>query len=359
MKKIVYIMNVDWAWIKQRPHFIAENLSEKFEIIIIYRYRYKRYLLQKPDNKPILDLRAVKVIPFIDRNVLLKKLNELLFNNIVKRIIHKERPDIIFTTYPTHVDVIPFDYKGKVIYDCMDNHLYFKKDQNSRKILKEKEFKMVYKSSIVFASSKYLKDLIVNRYKLDNNLVKIIRNAYNGELLKNDLINIPRKDNKFNIAYIGTVGAWFDWDIIIQSILHRNNVVYHIFGPVDGTEIPKNESIVYHGIIQHSEIYNFIKDMDAFIMPFQVNEIIKAVDPVKLYEYINYNKNIIVCRYDEIERFEPFVYFYNNANELVKIIDNLILDNAPKYSNAKRICFLQLNSWSNRIEQIEEIINSL
>ena len=26
MKKILYVTNVDWNWIKQRPQFIAENL---------------------------------------------------------------------------------------------------------------------------------------------------------------------------------------------------------------------------------------------------------------------------------------------------------------------------------------------
>ena len=40
-------MNVDWDWIKQRPHFIAEGLATKNEIKVIYQYRYQRDGLQK------------------------------------------------------------------------------------------------------------------------------------------------------------------------------------------------------------------------------------------------------------------------------------------------------------------------
>ena len=37
MKKIVYLMHVDWNWIKQRPHFIAGELSHFYDVEIFYR----------------------------------------------------------------------------------------------------------------------------------------------------------------------------------------------------------------------------------------------------------------------------------------------------------------------------------
>ena len=35
-KKILYIMHVDWNWIKQRPHFIAEELTTWYDIKVVY-----------------------------------------------------------------------------------------------------------------------------------------------------------------------------------------------------------------------------------------------------------------------------------------------------------------------------------
>ena len=46
MKKMVYEMNVEWNWIKQRPHFLAEELAKYFDITVLYQYRYNRKGLQ-------------------------------------------------------------------------------------------------------------------------------------------------------------------------------------------------------------------------------------------------------------------------------------------------------------------------
>ena len=66
-------------------------------------------------------------------------------------------------------------------------------------------------------------------------------------------------------------------------------------------------------------------------MPFVVNDIILSVDPVKLYEYLNFNKNIISVHYPEIDRFSDFVNFYNSNKELISVIFKLMNDNSHKY----------------------------
>ncbi len=50
-------------------------------------------------------------------------------------------------------------------------------------------------------------------------------------------------------------------------------------------------------------------------MPFKLNDIVEAVDPVKLYEYINFNKDILTISYKEIERFSKFTYSYDGYDE--------------------------------------------
>ena len=36
-KKILYLMNIPWGWVKQRPHFIAEYLSKDFIVDVYYK----------------------------------------------------------------------------------------------------------------------------------------------------------------------------------------------------------------------------------------------------------------------------------------------------------------------------------
>src|SRR5690242_14990871 len=35
--RILYLMHVDWRWIKQRPHFLAEALMTHYELLVMDR----------------------------------------------------------------------------------------------------------------------------------------------------------------------------------------------------------------------------------------------------------------------------------------------------------------------------------
>ena len=92
-------------------------------------------------------------------------------------------------------------------------------------------------------------------------------------------------------------------------------IQYHFIGPVHQTRLPSHPRIIFEGIVEHKQLYEKTKDYDCLIMPFQINEIIRAVDPVKLYEYISLGKCVISVEYEEIKRFELFVYFYRTQEE--------------------------------------------
>jgi hypothetical protein len=85
-------------------------------------------------------------------------------------------------------------------------------------------------------------------------------------------------------------------------------------------------------------------------MPFQVTPLIESVDPVKLYEYINFGKPILSVYYDEIARFAPFVHFYRSHDEALDIISQLAAAKiGRKYSEIEREAFLSANSWMERV----------
>lgn len=153
------------------------------------------------------------------------------------------------------------------------------------------------------------------------------RNAFDGVILNVNYENI-RKD-VYKIGYIGTISAWFDFESLYYTLDNIKNIEYHLIGPIDHKHRP-HERIKLYGPIKHEDLYSFAKEFDCFIMPFKLNELITSVDPVKLNEYINYNKSIISVYYDEIKRFSPFVSFYNNKEDLNTILQSMVNQNFPK-----------------------------
>lgn len=359
MKKMFYFMNVDINWIKQRPHFIAEQLNEKYDMTIYYPIFYNKKVLTNNKFGKNIKFKKIFRLPNVFEFKILRSLINFIMGISVKININIKKPEILFFSSPDHINYIPKKYNGTIIYDCMDDLVALARTSEQKKRVYKNEEKLISNSDIVLVTSNELKKVISCKYKnvIDKKRIELCRNAFNGVIIDDKKIIDKKSDNIFKIGYFGTVSTWFDFKKIENSLKLISNLEYHIFGPiVDGVNIPQNNRIKYHGIIEHDNMINFALEMDCLIMPFEINDITKSVDPVKLYEYINFNKNILSIYYDEIQRFSPFVYFYNNEEELISNIKQLITDNSKKYSNIERITFLQMNSWENRCKQIECIL---
>lgn len=355
MKSILFVMNVDWNWIKQRPHFIAEGLSKTHKVKIIYQYQYNRKNLQNR-NYEGYDVSPMYVLPRIDRYRVLRRINSFLRKKYYCRFINKNKPNVLYLTYPTQVESIPANYKGRIIYDCMDNYPMFKVNANMKDEMIKCEKKLCVKSSSIICSSEKLREEIINRYSRDvEKKIYVVRNGFNGEIVDIKEPKNIKKENLFSLCYFGTISEWFDFNLILRSLNVFSNIKYVLYGPTE-IEIPKHERIEYRGIIEHRYLYNECKDIDCFIMPFVLNSVIESVDPVKIYEYINFGKNIICINYPEVFRFKEFAYMYSDINTYISIIGLLLQNNELKYSNEERIDFLNNNKWDNRCAAISEII---
>lgn len=351
-EKMLYLMNVDWNWIKQRPHYLAEELSKEFDLTIMYQYRYGRLGLQKR-SKGDLRVKPIFVVPRLCRLKKLSVINAFIKNTILKKIIRREKPKYIFATFPDQIKAIPKDYSGVVIYDCMDNHSAFVKDNERRLLMESNERQLFERANIVFSSSDKLKTVLLERYGTKN--IEIVRNGYGGKIVTEFKSALITK-KKYTICYFGTISTWFNFEYLLKSLETFDNIVYLLIGPLAGVSIPEHKRICYIGTVEHKELQKVTADVDCFVMPFKVNEIIESVDPVKLYEYINFNKNILCVKYKEVERFKDFVHFYGSYDEFAKKIKTLMNEANVSYSIEERKQFLMHNSWAERANLIVDTI---
>ena len=359
MKKMIYVMHVNWNWIKQRPHFIAEKLSEEYDVTIFYPHVYKRKGLQKR-GKENFNTKRYYWIPKIDKFKLLRHINPIVKYKKLKKIINFEEAEYLFLTFPDQVDSIPTDFKGKLLYDCMDNHIEFISDTVEKSIMESRERRLIDKSNKVLVSSVELKNVLIRRYGVGvEEKIYLVRNGYSGDILSIEELDSQNKvqKNNFVISYFGTISHWFNFEFIEKSLSEIENLEYDLIGPSE-VEIPKIDRLNYKGTIEHHNLYEVTKNSNCYIMPFELNPIIESVDPVKLYEYINFNKNILTIRYNEIERFDSFVHFYTDYESFIEQIRALMATDRPKYSISDREIFLSNNRWDDRVQQIIKILES-
>jgi hypothetical protein len=89
-------------------------------------------------------------------------------------------------------------------------------------------------------------------------------------------------------------------------------------------------------------------------MPFEPGPVVAAVNPVKLYEYLQYGVPVIARRYAEIEReFGEFVEYYDSTRDLVRLFRHVAEGRLRGCSDAEGLAeFLDSATWSRRWSEI-------
>lgn len=356
-KKLLYFLNIDWMWIKQRPQFLAEALGEYYDIYVVYPHKNNRSDLRKKDKFKVKTIPYYSIPSLQGRIHFINSINESFHLNQVKKVIAKINPDIIWCSHPNQAQFFDF-FKGKpVIYDCMDDYASIEYNQSKKEKITSNEKKLVERSSVVFASSQYLKNLLVKNNPQKESVISVLNNGYSSGWQIENSLSIKNKPLK--LVYFGTVGRWFDFNSVLGAMEKDQDFELHLYGPCEvGITIPDNNRIIYHGIVEHSELPRVTEGYDAFIMPFELNDIVLAVDPVKLYEYISLLKDIICIQYPEVERFSKFVYYYSDEKELLDCISKVRSARKTKYTLLEAQEFLQDNSWVKRGETARQIISN-
>jgi len=361
MQKILFLTATDWWWAKQRPQFIAEGLSEFYKITYTFPRTYKTRNIvkcQKATN-PNLELDQVFKLP-LDRFRLIRSINRMLLLLQLRPIIPLY--DIIWITHPDIYkqikSILPLN--TSIVYDCMDDYLEFPNTKRNKKEASgifNNERMLVNNANILIFSAEYLRNKVLARYESQKKC-SIVNNAVSKEfLLRSDdeQYSFPGfHDFKGHIklVYTGTISAWFDFDLIIRSLKRFDNIVYILAGPLE-IKVPSNSRIIYLGPLSHQNIKKLYNIADAFIMPFHDEELIRSVDPVKVYEYISGCKPVIVLKYSGTDKFKDFVYRYSNPEEFIALVGQLSERNL-KLKKSKEECnvFTRANTWESRVKEI-------
>lgn len=356
-------MHVSWFWIKQRPQFIAEELSKQFDVTVACMEDYNNQVLLDEASSNHLKLVGFSIFKNTKHKNWIGRLNGWRKKKILEKLISTNQ--IIWFNAPTqftHARKL-LQEKHFVVYDCMDDACAFLSDEASKAPVKELEQALCNKANQIFASATQLKKVLQTRYTPEapisvvNNALVYKENIETAidEKLERLLMNKAYK----HIIYTGTIAFWFDFDAVIYFLERNESVDCIVIGPTD-TSLPKHSRLQFPGAVPHAQIATILDRADALIMPFVVTTLIESVNPVKAYEYVASGKPVILTRYAETVCFESYAYLYNGAEELSSLVGS-ICDNTlvPKKNKKDCVAFARANTWTSRVEEMVGIIKPL
>lgn len=363
-QKLLYITHTPWGWIKQRPQFLATELSRFFEIDVLYRksnHITSGWNQEKRNEESNLyHLDGFYNLPF-ERFIHLPIKQMYQLNKLLWEFKHVDlnKYDYIWVTdsllWWLFKDKIQ---NKKVIYDCMDDALefpYVRKYPKLYNFRKETECELLNNADFVFCSSEWLAKTLIKRYNLKRR-IDLVNNAISDSFTKLQ-IPIPTKQETPILTYIGTISEWFDFELILHALEKYPQIEVRLYGPIRTSYIPSHERLKIMGSIPHDKIIDTMNEATGLIMPFIINDLILSVNPVKLYEYIYSGKPIAAVKYGETEKFADYVTLYETKEDFCQFIEESILSQ-DKPDATKMRAFALSNTWSKRCEYIVKIISS-
>lgn len=352
MKRVLYFSCVGWNKLKQRPHFLAEELAKMgCEVTFLTVGAEKNGFFTAGERLTVCESAFV-------RGYIRSALMRGFARRVIKRALADREFDAVILTEPIQLYMLPEKTAAKpLIYDCMDlvPHFY---EGAKRRICERAERSLCERAAAVTVSSKMLMEHLAERYSLNANRLTLINNGFDpfDTAAANGNIQLLRPA----LIYMGAVESWLDTELLIGFFSENTDLQLYIVG--DGRKeltdrFKKLENCHFLGKKAHREALDYVKSADIALLPFKQSELVEMVDPIKLYEYLALGRRTVSFCWKGLKRFESCsgVFFYHDRADFGKTVRQALESGEKAFSSD----FLTECSWEERAKVLFHIIDRL
>lgn len=245
---------------------------------------------------------------------------------------------------------------SKLIFDCVDNlsihpqyqYFHYKKKINEGYKLVEKHADII----ITVSSS------LINKFP--NNQVNVIRNAVSSQFIEN--VEKYNTNNSRNaICYFGIVQDRVNLDLLSQaqeSIRLPVQIWGKIWGQNPDLLKKKYKNLEFMGEYHYTELPKLMNNAKVFVIPHHINEFSNSMDPLKLYEYLTTGKPVVSTKINSVEGLEGLIEIANDDKSFIEGIKKALNEEGNEELKKRRKEFAMANSWTSRVNQLIDLLES-
>ncbi len=285
----------------------------------------------------------------------LRDWNHRKWASAVSEYLKRERIpiDILWLSSPEQLPFCEEIPASLVCYDCMDNYESF----YPRLISFEQE--LFRKADLVFVSACSLEE----KARKHSDKVHLVPNGVEVEHFRTvldkshpvpaDMMNIPAP----RIGYYGSIADWMDFEII-ERLGRIEGASVVLVGPVhteQARRLAKRGKIYLLGTKPYFELPGYLAHFSVCILPFRDTELTRAIDPVKVYEYLAAGKDVVATPLPALMQHADLLAL-SQQSEFCESVRAVLRSPAPPEVRARRSAAMSAHSWKKRAEQIRAAI---
>jgi glycosyltransferase involved in cell wall biosynthesis len=386
MADIIYMGINHWDTIKQRSQHLAEGLAQTHRVIYVNPAGISRVgkayraIGQKPhlvgtgaveqiDRNLYLYSTPLSWLPFNYYFSFINEFNHHLAGLRLKPVLRELgwQNDLLWAGAPNHVDIIQRVPTRSVCYDCMDLHALFWSDNRRRRELMEKqEARLLTLADSILVSSQSLRDHVVG-ITGEPSAIHLVHNAAEVEHFTRpvseqdipaEVLSIPG----ILAGYVGTISHWFDMGLVRKLLDSNPDLSVVCIGPaeIDLSPYRHIDRLYFLGRRPYADIPRYLARFAALLIPFQINDLTQAVNPVKVYEYLATGKPVVSTALRELRPMRDLCYVAPDHDAFVAAVETALAEpvdpvRQKALQDARRRCARE-NTWAKRVAQINEIL---
>ncbi len=160
------------------------------------------------------------------------------------------------------------------------------------------------------------------------------------------------------VGYFGAIADWIDLDLVYEVARRRPQYSFVLIGQVFGRDVSQLEALPNVRLLgnrPYADIPGYLFNFDACVIPFLLNQVTKATDPVKLYEYFSLGKPVVATDMAELRQCGDLLYIGRDAEDFARKLDAALEEKDAELIR-RRIEFAKANTWTNRVDQIDQAV---
>lgn len=294
------------------------------------------------------------------------RINNRRFMSLIERIVrdHKLKDYILYNSFnPFYGYELSSSLKPDFfLYQCRDN-------LRGIEIMRPAvpyEQQVVRNADLTIATSSYLVQILEEE---TGKKVQLMPNAAEVPLFqKAQLEELPvpeelREEQRKVVGYLGNIGVRMDFDLLNKITSEHPDKLFLMIGPEQkheyrSTEWAEHDNVVFTGARRLEDLPAYLQHIDCSIIPFAKDELTAGIYPLKLNEHLAAGVPVITTDFSEdVKLFTDVTYVAKTHQEFSAMIDMAIQENCPEKIQ-QRMDRSKNNSWADRIEFLDEILQS-
>ncbi|NLP00227.1 MAG: glycosyltransferase family 1 protein [Clostridiaceae bacterium] len=328
---VIYPPTIDWDYMRQRPQQLMEQFSlNEYEVF----YCNKTQLTNK-------------LFTEINSHLKIVHNNSCFIRDIVPELKRLGKKIILWVSWSKLHAFLDSYLPDFIVYDYLDDF------EAWRPYLKS----MIEKANIVITTSKILKEQMAEEYPDKPSIMVPNGCDIKRFRLPNSIGKPPELYSHEGpvITYSGAWASWIDVKLVERIAETFNHALICVIGTEFGIKVPAHHpNLKYLGQKTYSQLPEYLINSTICIIPFLINSITIATNPIKMYEYLASGKPVVSTNLPEAKNV-PSVYIAKDHESFIERI-KLILEGKAGFRDDETYVWLEEHTWEKRFEKINAFI---